>query len=218
MVFRHKSPILQFAALWFFITLLPSSSFIPLKQIATEHRTYLPGLGFSLALGWLFLNAQSVRALATGLLLAFLSLNYLLTVNRSLDYRSEIILWKDTVEKSPNKALVHNNLATAYMESEMLEEAKEELGITLQLNPALSDAYANFGHIHFQQNTGIKPLKNLIMLSPWILTNQIPIILRALPEANRRPMEKPFRFCKRLSGCGRIKPVITFIWETRCDI
>jgi len=151
MVFRQKSPILKFAALWFFITLLPSSSFIPLKQIATEHRTYLPGLGFSLALGWLFLNAQPVRALATGLLLAFLSLNFLLTVNRSLDYRSEIMLWKDTAEKSPKKALVHNNLATAYMENEMLEEAKEELAITLQLNPVQSDAYANLGHIHFRQ-------------------------------------------------------------------
>ena len=167
MVFRHKSPILQFAALWFFITLLPSSSFIPLKQIVTEHRTYLPGLGFSLALGWLFLNAPSVRALATGLLLAFLSLNFLLTVNRSLDYRSEIILWKDTVEKSPNKALVHNNLASAYMESEMLEEAKEELGITLQLNPAQSDAYANFGHIHFRQehwNKAIEEFDHAIAL------------------------------------------------------
>ena len=151
MIFRHKSPILQFAVLWFFITLLPSSSFIPLKQIATEHRTYLPGLGFSLALGWLFLNAQSVRALATGLLLAFLSLNFLLTVNRSLDYRSEVTLWKDTAEKSPNKSLVHNNLATAYMDTKMLEEAKAELAITLQLNPTQSDAYANLGHIHFRQ-------------------------------------------------------------------
>ncbi len=141
----------QFAVLWFFITLLPSSSFIPLKQIVTEHRTYLPGLGFSLALGWLFLNTPSVRALATGLLLAFLSLNFLLAVNRSLDYRSEIILWKDTVEKSPNKALVHNNLATAYMDSEMLKEAKEELAITLQLNSTHLDAHANLGHIHFRQ-------------------------------------------------------------------
>jgi len=167
MIFRHKSPILQFAVLWFFITLLPSSSFIPLKQIATEHRTYLPGLGFSLALGWLFLNAQSVRALATGLLLAFLSFNFLLTVNRSLDYRSEIMLWKDTVEKSPNKALVHNNLATAYMENEMLEEAKEELAITLQLNPAQSDAYANLGHIHFRQehwNKAIEEFDHAIAL------------------------------------------------------
>ena len=148
---RQKSPILIFAVLWFFITLFPSSSFIPLKQIATEHRTYLPGLGFSLALGWMFLSACRAQALVTVLLLAFLSLTFLLTVNRSLDYRSEVTLWKDTAEKSPNKSLVHNNLATAYMDTKMLEEAKAELAITLQLNPAQSDAYANLGHIHFRQ-------------------------------------------------------------------
>ncbi len=118
LVWQQKSPILQFAVLWFFITLLPSSSFIPLKQIATEHRTYLPGLGFSLALGWLFLHACRARVFAIGLLLVSLSLIFLLTANRSLDYRSEVALWKDTAEKSPKKSLVHNNLATAYMSAE----------------------------------------------------------------------------------------------------
>lgn len=150
-VYRHKSPILQFAVLWFAITLLPTSSLIPLKQIATEHRTYLPGLGFSLALGWMFLNIQQTRIYATSLLIAFLSLIFLLTVNRSLDYRSEVSLWKDTAEKSPNKALVHNNLATAYMADKMFEEAERELALTLQLNPTQSDAYANLGHINFQR-------------------------------------------------------------------
>ena len=150
-VFRHKSNLFQFAVLWFFITLLPTSSFIPLKQIAIEHRTYLPGLGFSLVLGWMFLNASPFRNLVTHLLIIFLSLNFMLTVNRSLDYRSEVRLWEDTAVKSPNKALVHNNLATAYMETKMFGEAKKELAITLQLNPTQSDAYANLGHINFQQ-------------------------------------------------------------------
>lgn len=149
MIARHKSPILQFAAIWFAVTLLPTSSFIPLKQIATEHRTYLPGLGFSLALGWMFLSAP--RIFATGLLLIFLSLSFLLTVNRSLDYRSEVSLWQDTAEKSPNKALVHNNLATAYMAAEMFENAEQELGVALRLYPGQSDSYANLGHIHFQR-------------------------------------------------------------------
>ena len=148
-VYRQKSPLLQFAVLWLVITLLPTSSIIPLKQIVTEHRTYLPGLGFGLALGWMFLNVP--RVFATRLLLIFLTLNFLLTVNRSLDYRSEVSLWKDTAEKSPNKALVHNNLASAYMEAKMLAEAERELAITLQLNPTQSDAYANLGHIHFRR-------------------------------------------------------------------
>jgi protein O-mannosyl-transferase len=150
-IFRHKSPLFQFSILWFFITLLPSSSFIPLKQIATEHRTYLPGLGFSLALGWVFLKAQPFRTLVVCLLFLFITLNFALTVNRSLDYRSEVLLWKDTAKKSPNKALVHNNLAAAYIDSQLFEEAKKELAITLQLSPNQSNAYANLGHIHYQQ-------------------------------------------------------------------
>ncbi|MZH03379.1 MAG: tetratricopeptide repeat protein, partial [Nitrospinae bacterium] len=150
-IFRQKSPLFKFAILWLVITLLPTSSIIPLKQIVTEHRIYLPGLGFSLALGWLILNVQRSLIFTTSLLLTILSLSFLLTVNRSLDYRTEISLWKDTAEKSPNKPLVHNNLATAYMEAKMFLEAERELEVTLQLNPSQSDAYANLGHIQFQR-------------------------------------------------------------------
>jgi protein O-mannosyl-transferase len=161
LVFRRKSSLLIFAVLWFFITLLPSSSIIPLKQIATEHRTYLPGIGFSLILGWVFLNTKRPQALTICLFIVFLSIYFLLTVNRSLDYRSEIMLWKDTAQKSPNKALAHNNLATAYMEEKMFEEAKSELSITLGLNPSQSDAYANLGHIHFQSKNWDKAIQEL---------------------------------------------------------
>jgi protein O-mannosyl-transferase len=159
LVFYQKSSLFLFAILWFFITLLPSSSIIPLKQIVTEHRTYLPGLGFSLALGWVFINAQRVRTLATWLLLVFLSFSFLVTVNRSLDYRSESILWKDTALKSPNKALVHNNLAAAYIEAKQFEEAEAALAFTLRLNPIQSNAYANLGHIHFQQKRWEKSIE-----------------------------------------------------------
>ena len=148
-VYRSNSRVLQFAVLWFAVTLLPTSSFIPLKQIVTEHRTYLPGLGFSLALGWMFLRAP--RVLAVCLLFLFFPLTFLLTVNRSLDYRSEVSLWEDTATKSPNKALVHNNLATSYMAAKNFDKAEQELVLTLQLNPTQSDAHANLGHIQFQR-------------------------------------------------------------------
>ena len=41
---------MQFGFLWALLTILPTSSLIPLKQIAVEHRTYLPGVGLSLVL------------------------------------------------------------------------------------------------------------------------------------------------------------------------
>ena len=158
-VYQHKSPLFQFAILWFVITLLPTSSIIPLKQIATEHRTYLPGLGFSLALGWEFLSIQHTQFFKTSFLFLFLSLCFLLTVNRSLDYRTEVLLWKDSAEKSPDKDLVRNNLATAYMGAKMLEEAELELAATLRLNPTHSDAYANLGHINFQRKKWKQAIK-----------------------------------------------------------
>ena len=146
-VFKQSSVLIKFGSIWFFITLLPTSSFIPLKQLATEHRTYLPGLGFSLILGWIFLNLKSHRIVSQVLFIIFILLISLLTLNRSLDYRSEISLWEDTAKKSPRKALVQNNLATAYMGAGKLEKAITALETALSIEPTQIDAHVNLGHI-----------------------------------------------------------------------
>ena len=146
-IFKQQSNLIKFGALWFLITLLPTSSFIPLKQLATEHRTYLPGLGFSLILGWMFLNIKNCQTAAKVLFLIFILLSSTLTLNRSLDFRSEVSLWKDTSQKSPRKALVHNNLATAYMAIDQLQKAKDALKMALTINPSQIDSYVNLGHI-----------------------------------------------------------------------
>jgi len=146
-IFRQQSNLIKFGALWFLITLLPTSSFIPLKQLATEHRTYLPGLGFNLILGWMFLNIRNCQTAAKVLFLIFILLSSTLTLNRSLDFRSEVSLWKDTSQKSPRKALVHNNLATAYMAADQLQKAKDELKTALTINPSQIDSHVNLGHI-----------------------------------------------------------------------
>jgi len=146
-IFKQNSVLIKFGAVWFFITLLPTSSFIPLKQLATEHRTYLPSLGFSLILGWIFLNLKSHRIISQVLFIIFILLISLLTLNRSLDFRSEISLWEDTAKKSPRKALVQNNLATAYMGAEELEKAKAALHTALSIEPSQIDSHVNLGHI-----------------------------------------------------------------------
>ena len=146
-IFKHKSVLIKFGAVWFFITLLPTSSFIPLKQLATEHRTYLPSLGFNLILGWVFLNLKNHRIISQALFIIFILLISLLTLNRSLDIRSEISLWEDTAKKSPRKALVQNNLATAYMGADQLEKAKAALETALLIEPSQIDSHVNLGHI-----------------------------------------------------------------------
>jgi protein O-mannosyl-transferase len=146
-IFKQQSNLIKFGALWFLITLLPTSSLIPLKQLATEHRTYLPGLGFSLILGWMFLNVRNCQITTKVLFLIFILLSSTLTLNRSLDFRSEISLWEDTSHKSPRKALVHNNLATAYMGDDQLRKAQDALITALTINPSQIDSHVNLGHI-----------------------------------------------------------------------
>ena len=146
-IFYQKSILLKCAFIWALITILPTSSIIPLKQIATEHRTYLPGLGINMGLGILFLRGVSHRKLIPPTLFIFLVIYGLLAMKRSLDYRSEINLWQDTVRKSPNKSMVHNNMGTAYLSKERLKEARKSFEVSSALSPSSTDPYINMGHI-----------------------------------------------------------------------
>ena len=146
-IFYQKSILLKCAFIWALITILPTSSIIPLKQIATEHRTYLPGIGINMGLGILFLRSASHRKVIHPTLIILLIIYGFLTMERSLDYRSEINLWEDTVKKSPYKSMVHNNLGTAYLSKERLKEARKSFEISSALSPSSTDPYINMGHI-----------------------------------------------------------------------
>ena len=146
-IFYQKSILLKCAFIWALITILPTSSIIPLKQIATEHRTYLPGIGINMGLGILFLRGVSHRKLIPPTLFIFLVIYGLLAMKRSLDYRSEINLWQDTVRKSPYKSMVHNNMGTAYLSKERLKEARKSFEVSSALSPSSTDPYINMGHI-----------------------------------------------------------------------
>ncbi|MCL0045387.1 tetratricopeptide repeat protein [Nitrospinaceae bacterium] len=146
-IFYQKSILLKCAFIWALITILPTSSIIPLKQIATEHRTYLPGIGINMGLGILFLRSASHRKVIPTLIILLIIYGFL-TMERSLDYRSEINLWEDTVRKSPYKSMVHNNLGTAYLSKERLKEAQKSFEISSALSPSSTDPYINMGHIH----------------------------------------------------------------------
>lgn len=147
-IFKQKSILLKYAFAWALITILPTSSIIPLKQIVTEHRSYLPGVAISMGLGIFFLRAASINRLMHPVLILVLVFYGLLTIKRSLDYRSEISIWEDTIKKSPYKSLAHNNLGTAYLSKDQLKKARNSFGAASALSPSSPDPYINLGHIH----------------------------------------------------------------------
>ncbi len=147
-LYLQESRLLKFAGLWALIAILPTSSVIPLKQIVTEHRAYLPGIGIFLSLGIGLLTATRSSKYRSQAVCAVLLAISLLTIHRGLDFRTEIHLWEDTAMKSPKKALVHNNLAASYLAQQRFEEAGRELRLTLEIDPRYTDAHLNQGFIY----------------------------------------------------------------------
>jgi tetratricopeptide (TPR) repeat protein len=119
---KTKNPWFKGGVLWFFITLLPTSSIVPLSDLAVEHRMYLPmSLGLCLAIGggvYKFSTHGRIRLLVT-----LIALFGLLTLSRNFIWTDEIRLWQDAATKNPHSPRTHNNLGKAHYEKGRLEQA-----------------------------------------------------------------------------------------------
>jgi len=161
-VFRR--PALGFLGAWFFLILAPTSSIAPLKDLAFEHRMYLPlaavvalvVLGGYSAYSWLlarFPPLQQRNYLLAPLLTASVALTAValayVTIVRNRDYRSHQSIWQDTVLKRPQNARAHDNLANAIrLEHGDAARALDEYGQAIRWNPRNAEAYNNRGNFY----------------------------------------------------------------------
>ncbi len=153
-----------FAGCAFFIVLSPTSSFVPIEDLAFEQRMYMPlifivcllmGGGYALAR---VLVARLVRtasrrrlvlggAAAVAVACVALPLGYL-TVERNMLYESSLALWGDTAAKRPGNARAHSNLGVTLYRAGQLQRALEEFTRALELDPNLDEAHQNRGAIY----------------------------------------------------------------------
>ncbi|HLY27039.1 MAG TPA: tetratricopeptide repeat protein, partial [Aggregatilineales bacterium] len=134
-----------FLGAWLFLILAPTSSVLPLRDLAFEHRMYLPlaavivpvVLGIHELLGQRGLTVLVVAALGLGFV----------TVRRNDDYRTEMAIWRDTVAKRPGNTRAHANLGRALLDAGQLSEAMAQCGPALQANPDNPEAHYNVGFI-----------------------------------------------------------------------
>ncbi len=112
------------AGLWLlagFILLLPSSSVLPVADLAADRRLYLPMIGFAAAAGVLLGRVRPPVVVAGLALLTALS------AVRTQTWRTEASLWEDAARKAPNKVRPKIQLARAVAPAraiEILEEAR----------------------------------------------------------------------------------------------
>ena len=119
--FRRRQPLAAFAIFWFFITLLPTSSFVPIRDVIFEHRLYLPLAGSCLLFPVLVREMAQlaerrwgghVRQLycCAGVIIFCIAG----TVLRNEVWGDEARLWSDVVAKSPHKVRGYSGLSFAY--------------------------------------------------------------------------------------------------------
>lgn len=149
---------LGFCGVWFFLTLAPSSSVIPIADHAAEHRMYLPLAGIvvgSVAGIYAFIQRYMVDvryrkpvgvlagACGVGIVLAL----GLLTFNRNVDYRSEEAMWRCIVDVRPSNLRARNDYAVALSEAGKIDEAMAQYEKTLSMIPDRERALLDAGKI-----------------------------------------------------------------------
>jgi len=119
-----------YPAVWFFVILAPTSTFIPIADLAFEHRLYLPLAGaiiLVVAGTYLFLQriaAQPLKNIFTALLIIIVIVSLTLTtLNRNRDYRSEAVVWRNVVKVSPYNLRGYFNLADTLRTEGKIDEA-----------------------------------------------------------------------------------------------
>lgn len=140
-----------FAGAWFFAILLPTSSVVPIKDLAFEHRVYLSlaavvvlvVVGGRASCARLAPASRALpRTLAALLVLVLLAL----TIRRNHEYRSTISLWRTVVERAPRNARGYSNLATGLKAEGDEDGALEFLRKAVEVDPGYPSAHFKLGN------------------------------------------------------------------------
>ncbi len=166
----RKKPLLGFWAIWFFLILAPTSSFLPLDDPAFEHRLYLPlaavavcfATGGDRLIAGLFGKTDKGFFAATTTLLLVAMVLGLLTIRRNEDYRTHSAIYADTAAKRPNNPRARHNFEAALQDEGIVNDtAIANCREALRLNPNQPKVQAKLGLLLTKQGNYAEALRLL---------------------------------------------------------
>lgn len=148
---------------WFFVVLAPTSSFVPIRDLAFEHRMYLPLAAIALAV---VLGADALARFAArrreipdrsrrlASIVAVVLVTGALavrTARRNRDYASPLRTWQAVVDLRPENDRAQQNLGSALLTERRIDEAEPHFRRAVELNPDNANAHVNLGTIAAQR-------------------------------------------------------------------
>lgn len=149
---------------WLFVTLAPSSSILPLRDAAFEHRMYLPVMGLS----WLIvvggydlagrvaaarnLAPSTVQQGAAFLVALWIAILGMFTVSRNVVFQDELRLATDSAQKAPSNWRTHYEAGRLLMEQGRKDEAITAFLDAIRNDPSKGPPRLQLAQIYMERN------------------------------------------------------------------
>ena len=146
------SRLLKLGTIWIIVTLAPTSSIMPLNDLAVEHRLYLPmALGFCPIFVLTVSSIQNPFQKNSFLIFILICLS-LLTISRNQLWIDDLSLWQDASKKNIWSGRPWSNLGKAYYEKNELELAKQYFQKSLSMTPQIENSHYNLANVFMDLN------------------------------------------------------------------
>ncbi|MEE3233158.1 MAG: tetratricopeptide repeat protein [Candidatus Latescibacterota bacterium] len=170
---------------WYFLLLIPVS-FVPLNILVNEHRLYMPMVSFALVSAMLF-GQRRIRPYSGWILCVVM---IALCIDRNKDWRSEVSIWLDAVQKSPDMPRPLVNLGKSLLEAGEIEQSIAVSLRAINKSPTSSTAHFNLGTAYLHQedfNKAKNHLEKSVILSESLspADNNLAAVYRHLNDPER---------------------------------
>jgi tetratricopeptide (TPR) repeat protein len=156
-----RQRVISFFLLWYFVTLLPEASIVPLSDAVNGYRFYPSNLGLtSVAIicfmefaCWLDhkITGKNNHKLATGIGTACLTVALgsliLSTVERNEVFRDDGTFWSDILSKDPADVRAYLGLGSFFLDEQRYGEARQLFDKAVEMAPRNGLAYLFRGHL-----------------------------------------------------------------------
>ena len=128
--FRNKQPLISFLIFFYYIASSIESSIIPIRDIAFEHRSYIPNLSLSIGVSLIIsfilskVSHSPIKKLITWSFISMLIISLaVLSYQRNLIWQDKEVFYLSELDRNPENTRVMSNLARFYVLNSEIDKA-----------------------------------------------------------------------------------------------